>query len=138
MCLGLPVRASSWKNDSGPCYEHSLPVVGLHVDLEFYRSSGCQSSSTNWTVSIFIHIMSCAELTGKSFSDPIIQYSQKNTTIFVYLTLAMSFISYARFCTLVIQDITNYMGIACFTVRKKDSAGVWRDTKELPNGGKKA
>lgn len=70
--------------------------------------------------------------------EPIIQYSRQNTAIFIYLTLAVSFFSYVRFCTLVIQDITNYMGIACFTVRKKDAVGVWRDTKDLmPNGIKK-
>jgi ethanolaminephosphotransferase len=69
--------------------------------------------------------------------DPIIQYSQKNTAIFVYLTLVMSFFSYARFCTLVINDITNYLGIACFTVRKKDAGGVWRDTKEIPSNNEK-
>ncbi|KAJ7747213.1 hypothetical protein B0H14DRAFT_3117420 [Mycena olivaceomarginata] len=31
-----------------------------------------------------------------------------------------------RFCTLVINDITNFMGIACFTVRKKDKNGNWQ------------
>jgi hypothetical protein len=49
--------------------------------------------------------------------------------IFVYLTLGVSIFAYGRFCTLVINDITNYMGIACFTVRKKDAEGVWRDAK---------
>ena len=49
----------------------------------------------------------------------------QRTALFVYLTLAMSFLSYARFCYLVINDITNYLGIACFTVRKKDKAGEW-------------
>jgi ethanolaminephosphotransferase len=49
-----------------------------------------------------------------------------NTTIFVYLTLTISAAVYARFCTLVINDITNYLGIACFTVRRKDEYGVWR------------
>jgi ethanolaminephosphotransferase len=49
-----------------------------------------------------------------------------NTTIFVYLTLTISIAVYARFCSLVINDITNYLGIACFTVRKKDDDGVWR------------
>jgi ethanolaminephosphotransferase len=52
----------------------------------------------------------------------------------VYITLLMSFLSYARFCMLVIQDITNYLGIACFTVRKRDSKGVWREAKDIPNG----
>jgi len=68
---------------------------------------------------------------------PLIQYSQKNTAIFVYLTLVISLFSYARFCALVINDITNYLGIACFTVRKKDAEGVWRDTKDIPNGNEK-
>ena len=49
-----------------------------------------------------------------------------NTTIFVYLTLTISVAVYARFCSLVINEITNYLGIACFTVRKKDEDGVWR------------
>lgn len=62
---------------------------------------------------------------------PIIQTSMRNTTIFVYLTLVISLLVYGRFCTLVINDITNYLGIACFTVRKKDDHGVWRH-KEVP------
>ena len=49
-----------------------------------------------------------------------------NTTIFVYLTLTISIAVYARFCSQVINDITNYLGIACFTVQKKDEYGVWR------------
>ncbi|KAK0224724.1 choline ethanolaminephosphotransferase [Armillaria nabsnona] len=62
---------------------------------------------------------------------PIIQYSHGSTAWFVYGTLAISLFTYGRFCTLVINDITNYMGIACFTVRKRDAAGIWRDaTKE--------
>jgi len=59
---------------------------------------------------------------------PIFQSSTKGTAIFVYLTLAISVLAYGRFCTLVINDITNYLGIACFTVRKKGPDGVWRDT----------
>ncbi|KAF8079248.1 CDP-alcohol phosphatidyltransferase-domain-containing protein [Lyophyllum atratum] len=57
---------------------------------------------------------------------PIIQSTMKSTTIFVWITLIISFLVYARFCILVINDITNYMGIACFTVRKKGQDGVWR------------
>ena len=56
---------------------------------------------------------------------PLIQYSMPRTALFVYLTLAVTFLSYARFCYLVINDITEYLGIACFTVRKKDKAGDW-------------
>ncbi|KAF7347234.1 Choline ethanolaminephosphotransferase [Mycena venus] len=59
---------------------------------------------------------------------PIIQTSETNRAIIVYLTLAVSFAAYGRFCTLVINDITNFMGIACFTVRKKDKDGNWQES----------
>ncbi|KAF9237079.1 CDP-alcohol phosphatidyltransferase-domain-containing protein [Melanogaster broomeanus] len=65
----------------------------------------------------------------------IIQSTPKRTAIFIYLTLAISFVTYARFCTLVIKDITEYLGIACFTVRKKDAEGVWRDTRDVQQDG---
>ncbi|CCM01447.1 uncharacterized protein FIBRA_03499 [Fibroporia radiculosa] len=61
----------------------------------------------------------------------LIQSSRRNTAIFIYVTLAVSFLSYARFCTLVIKDITNYLGIACFTVRKKDRHGEWVDASTV-------
>jgi len=62
---------------------------------------------------------------------PIIQTSSFNTAVLVYLTLGVSLFAYARFCTLVVNDITEYMGIACFTVRKKDKEGVWRVSKAV-------
>ncbi|KAJ7292627.1 hypothetical protein C8J57DRAFT_1549851 [Mycena rebaudengoi] len=70
---------------------------------------------------------------------PIVQTSERNRAIFVYLTLAISFVAYGRFCTLVINDITNYMGIACFTVRKKDKNGIWESAvpSEAPEAKKK-
>ncbi|KAI6154246.1 hypothetical protein BKA82DRAFT_4099230 [Pisolithus tinctorius] len=52
----------------------------------------------------------------------------KRTALFIYLTLAV-------FCTLVIKDITEYLGIACFTVRKKDAEGIWRDTRDIQQDG---
>ncbi|KAJ4000283.1 choline ethanolaminephosphotransferase [Lentinula boryana] len=61
---------------------------------------------------------------------PIIQSTPHFTAVFVYATLVFSFVAYARFCTLVINDITNFMGIACFTVRKKDKEGRWRSVLE--------
>ncbi|KAG5728742.1 hypothetical protein E4T56_gene18606 [Termitomyces sp. T112] len=57
---------------------------------------------------------------------PVIQETLKSATIFIWVTLALSLFFYTRFCTLVISDITNYLGIACFTVKKKDKDGVWR------------
>lgn len=62
---------------------------------------------------------------------PLIQHNMHNTSVVVFLTLGMSILSYARFCTLVINDITNYLGIACFTVRKKDMSGVWRRAQSV-------
>jgi len=62
-------------------------------------------------------------------TSPLIQTSTKRTIVFVWITLIVSFFSYARFVTLVIRDITEYLGIACFTVRKKGKDGVWRKEK---------
>ncbi|KAK7695143.1 hypothetical protein QCA50_002333 [Cerrena zonata] len=41
---------------------------------------------------------------------PFIQHSPDNVRIFIYATLAVSLLSYTRFVTLVIKDITNYLG----------------------------
>lgn len=57
---------------------------------------------------------------------PFLQTSIRNTTVVVWVTLVVSFLAYARFVTLVIRDITEYLGIACFTVKKRDKMGVWR------------
>ncbi|EPQ60086.1 Choline/ethanolaminephosphotransferase [Gloeophyllum trabeum ATCC 11539] len=57
---------------------------------------------------------------------PIIQKDPKSLQCFVYATVALSGLLYARFCILVIREITNFLGIACFTVRKRDEEGVWR------------
>ena len=53
------------------------------------------------------------------------------TALFVYVTLAVTFLSYARFCTLVIGDITNYLGIACFSVQRRDVDGAWYDARDV-------
>ncbi|KAJ7083364.1 CDP-alcohol phosphatidyltransferase-domain-containing protein [Mycena belliarum] len=68
---------------------------------------------------------------------PLMQTSAANRAVVVYLTLAISLAAYVRFCTLVIHDITNFMGIACFTVRKRDKDGVWQDTTPAADGKKK-
>ncbi|KAJ4478390.1 Choline/ethanolaminephosphotransferase [Lentinula aciculospora] len=57
---------------------------------------------------------------------PIIQSTPFFTALYIYTTLFVSFITYARFCVLVIKDVTEFMGVACFTVRKKDGEGRWR------------
>ena len=48
---------------------------------------------------------------------------------------AVTLLSYGRFCYLVINDITEHLGIACFTVRKKDKAGDWVSAADV-NGKK--
>ncbi|CAA7265644.1 unnamed protein product [Cyclocybe aegerita] len=60
---------------------------------------------------------------------PLIQTTPRRTTLFVWLTLVVSAVVYARFVVLVIRDITNFLGIACFTVRKKDGKGQWHDAR---------
>lgn len=101
--------------------------------MEYYRSHRCQPAPTlrkvtPLTANLTLFVLSLTPLFDRP---PIIQYSHGSTAWFVYGTLAISLFTYGRFCTLVINDITNYMGIACFTVRKKDAAGIWRDaTKE--------
>jgi len=79
-----------------------------------------------WIWSVFGAVDANLPLIGIA---PIIQRSHRNTMIFVWVTLAVSFLAYARFVTLVIRDITNFLGIACFTVRKKDDKGVWHDAR---------
>lgn len=70
---------------------------------------------------------------------PFIQHSPENVKIFIFATLAISLVSYVRFCALVINDITNYLGIACFTVRKKDESGAWKKAQivDKANVGKR-
>ena len=55
-----------------------------------------------------------------------------------YLYLLTSFASYARFCYLVIWDITEHLGIACFTVRKKGADGAWHSAVPGAQGDVKA
>ncbi|EJD43494.1 hypothetical protein AURDEDRAFT_114773 [Auricularia subglabra TFB-10046 SS5] len=62
---------------------------------------------------------------------PLIQTSPDRTRALIYVTLVLTIASYVRFCTFVIGDITNYLGIACFTVRKKDEHGEWVDAGDV-------
>ena len=71
----------------------------------------------------------------RAYSHPVIQYNTPRTAVLVYITLLASTFVYARFCYRVIWDVTEYLGIACFTVRKKDEKGVWRRAGEVDNTG---
>ncbi|KAG8900825.1 hypothetical protein FRB99_005748 [Tulasnella sp. 403] len=64
--------------------------------------------------------------------EPIFHRTPTSSAIFMGVSILLSFGAYVRFCTLVISDITNYLGIACFTVRKRDPAtGQWITSQEL-------
>jgi ethanolaminephosphotransferase len=65
------------------------------------------------------------------FRGALIQTTPEKTAMFVYATLAMSVLTYGRFVVLVISDITEYLGIACLTVRKKDNSGHWVSAAEV-------
>lgn len=67
---------------------------------------------------------------------PLIQDSPKMTEKFVYVVLVVVFVTYARFVVLVISDITNYLGIACLTVHKRDVNGVWRSAVGMKSSEK--
>ena len=66
------------------------------------------------------------------YRPPFVQTSLKNTTMFVWVTLVITLIAYGRFASLVIWGITNYLGVACFTVKKKEGEG-----DEQPNANKR-
>ena len=66
-----------------------------------------------------------------SDSAPLIQTTPERTAQFVYFTLTVSAALYARFVTLVIRDITNYLGIACFSVQRRDVDGAWHDARDV-------
>ena len=69
--------------------------------------------------------------TDNSDSAPLIQTTPERTAQFVYFTLTVSAALYARFVTLVIRDITNYLGIACFSVQRRDVDGAWHDARDV-------
>ncbi|KAL5494611.1 hypothetical protein ACEPAI_72 [Sanghuangporus weigelae] len=64
---------------------------------------------------------------------PILHRTYTSTTLLILISLILSLFAYARFVYLVINDITDFLGIACFTVRKKDKEGVWRSS--VPQNG---
>ena len=70
-------------------------------------------------------------MTEHCYRTPIFQTTPERRTLAVYITLLISLVSYGRFVYLVIEDITDYLGIACFSVRKRDKEGHWDDAKKV-------
>ena len=60
-------------------------------------------------------------------SAPLIQTTLRRTEELAFATMIVAGITYGRFVVTVINEITNYLGIACLTVRKKDKNGEWQD-----------
>jgi hypothetical protein len=88
-------------------------------------------SSLGGKISQVYHV--AALLMRRMTRPPLIQHSPENTKKFVFVVLAVALATYARFVYLVVSDITNYLGIACLTVRKKDASGVWRSVPPSPS-----
>lgn len=132
--VGFAIRASGREDDLGSCHQRAVSVVGLDVDLEYRRRCRRELASADWKVSpslSFHPVYGHASLESKLLNiswfhrQPLIQSTPERTAIFVGLTFVVALLSYARFVVLVINDITNYLGIACLTVRKKDERGSW-------------
>jgi ethanolaminephosphotransferase len=62
---------------------------------------------------------------------PVFQTTPERRAMAIYATLGITIVLYGRFVYRVINEITDYLGIACFTVRKKDKAGHWEDAKKV-------
>ncbi|KAJ3853734.1 Choline/ethanolaminephosphotransferase [Lentinula lateritia] len=109
-----------------------LCAWGLQFAHQVGRMILAHLTKTSFPVWDWLWVMSLvgavdANLPRIAGTSPMIQSTPLLTTLYVYTTFLISFIAYARFCVLVINDITNFMGIACFTVRKKDKEGHWRN-----------
>ncbi|KAF8274305.1 hypothetical protein EI94DRAFT_1714111 [Lactarius quietus] len=103
--MGPAVCACRWADDSRAYHEPPFPVWDwMYI----------------WTIIGAIDA-NMPILFGRA---PLIQHSPENTEKFVFVVLVVAIVTYARFVLLVISDITNYLGIACLTVRKKDARGV--------------
>jgi ethanolaminephosphotransferase len=61
----------------------------------------------------------------------VFQTTPERRAMAIYATLGITIVLYGRFVYRVINEITDYLGIACFTVRKKDKAGHWEDAKKV-------
>jgi len=62
---------------------------------------------------------------------PKFQSSYDDFAVVVYMMLVVSFLMYAEFVIAVIGQITDYLGISCFRVLKRDSSGHWADPKAI-------
>ncbi|WRT65238.1 uncharacterized protein IL334_002181 [Kwoniella shivajii] len=57
--------------------------------------------------------------------EPLVQNSPVAANVFIGMSFFVALFNYIRFAREVIWQITEHTGIACFTVRHKDSTGKW-------------
>ncbi|WWC87383.1 uncharacterized protein L201_002272 [Kwoniella dendrophila CBS 6074] len=57
--------------------------------------------------------------------EPLVQSSPVAANVFIGMSFFVALFNYIRFAREVIWQITEYTGIACFTVRHKDANGQW-------------
>lgn len=69
--------------------------------------------------------------------EPFIQSNAERTKIFIMVSAAIAVINYLRFAKQVIWQITDFIGVACFTVRHKDESGGWVENDEATMEKKK-
>lgn len=94
----------------------------------------CQSSLAG---KIYYVCLAATSLMWRMTRAPLFQYSPEKTEQFVFVVLAVALVTYARFVVLVISDITNYLGVACLSVSKKDVNGVWKSAVATKPSGKR-
>ena len=63
--------------------------------------------------------------------DPILHATETRRNVFIGLSFLVALVTYLHFAFTVIWAITNHLGVACFTVRKKDKNGDWADAAKV-------
>ncbi|KAJ9125085.1 hypothetical protein QFC22_000038 [Naganishia vaughanmartiniae] len=69
--------------------------------------------------------------------EPFIQNTEQKATYFVLASMVIAILNYLRFAKSVIWQITDFTGLACFTVRHKDEQGGWVDNQQAVDDRKK-
>ncbi|KAG8991764.1 hypothetical protein FRB93_002610 [Tulasnella sp. JGI-2019a] len=122
-----------------PSLGRSLPfLVTCFLNIAWLSGSGPLSGAPGQS-SVFTSVLAMDANAERLFGwQPTLHQTTITLGIIVGLALLTSFVAYVRFCTLAIQDITEYLDFACFSVRKRDPAmGEWTmahhlEAKKLP------
>lgn len=132
LCMGPAVRAPRWSPDSRACHARPLPHAGLDVgDCWRGRTRRAIDASNRAVSGQACHHYPPPHKGDRQYLKPATSEPVIPPAIAVYGTLGIAFSAYATFCADVISDFTEYLGIACFTVRKRDKNGEWVDASKL-------